>query len=174
MFFCPNNYDTQRQIYDEILDWVKRLYRRQLDVEEASAIKKINNLSRDQYSLTSCVSALRAVAKFLSHISSVVRNYAAEILCELIKQTTKYLLSETNPKLAREVCEELLEIIDDLQEMDKKGLINLSIGNSLKLIDLKTIIMKTLTDLYEPLNKKHYFKEDKFIARSELNYFPPD
>ena len=132
------------------------------DSEIKNAISSILSAAKNGMDLHSCMSAITAIKKYLSHESSKVRNIACEVMSILIGKAAIFLCSETDPKKIMAAAKFLIETISELQSMDKSGLITLG-GNSMLNLDFAK---KIIGDVIKKLCSSN---QDEFISSKSKN-----
>lgn len=132
------------------------------DGEIKNAISSIVSAAKNSADLPSCIAAINAIKKYLSHESSKVRNVACEVMSSLIGKAAIFLCSETDPKKIMAVARFLIETIGELQSMDKGGSINLGTSSMLNLDFAK----KTIGDVIRKLCSS---SQDEFISSKNKN-----
>jgi len=110
------------------------------DLKKDFSIQEIAASLGGTDSLSSCISAIMSIAKFLSHSCGLVRNFAAKAICMLIKKACEFLLQESDPIVIMKMGKLLLKVIKQIEALCKSGAIDLSVASGEDLSFAKNIL----------------------------------
>lgn len=140
-----------KEILDELKksnDGIKKLFK---DL----AAQEICSLSNSGESLSSCISAIISLTRYLSHSNELIRNLAAKMICELFKKAAEFLLMETDPQVIIKFGKILLKLVKQIECLCSKGGVCLDADSQANL--------KFIKEVFKMLGINEENENDEFI-----------